>query len=109
MDDFSEEVLTFFLINFYFQGSRGVIWEHEFYEDLNYHQDRTFFHTFSGDVRFSSQKCENIRHLKCLHQVCMIGFAYSEESEASALYKKVINRAKHMRELPFSRHWNTIQ
>ena len=33
------------------QGTRGVIWQHELYEDLVYHQDRTFFHSFAGDVR----------------------------------------------------------
>lgn len=32
------------------QGSRGVIWEHELYEPLQYNQDRTFFHTLEGDV-----------------------------------------------------------
>ena len=32
-------------------GSRGVLWEHEIYKDLEYNQDRVFFHTFAGDVR----------------------------------------------------------
>jgi len=31
-------------------GTRGVIWEHEFYEGLEYHKDRPFFHSFAGDV-----------------------------------------------------------
>lgn len=33
------------------QGTRGVIWQHEVTEDMQYYQDRTFFHTFPGDVR----------------------------------------------------------
>lgn len=31
-------------------GTRGVIWEHELYEDLEYNPDRAFFHSFAGDV-----------------------------------------------------------
>jgi len=33
-----------------FQGTRGVIWEHEVYEPFVYNQDRSYFHTFAGDV-----------------------------------------------------------
>lgn len=32
-------------------GNRGVIWEHEIYNDFEYYQDRPYFHTFAGDVR----------------------------------------------------------
>lgn len=32
-------------------GSRGKLWEHEIYRDLEYNQDRVFFHSFAGDVR----------------------------------------------------------
>ena len=31
-------------------GTRGVIWEHEFYEGIEYFQDRPYFHSFAGDV-----------------------------------------------------------
>ena len=31
-------------------GTRGVIWEHELYEEFEYFQDRPFFHSFAGDV-----------------------------------------------------------
>src|SRR6267154_562898 len=31
-------------------GTRGVIWEHELYNNLELHQDRPFFHSFAGDV-----------------------------------------------------------
>ncbi|KAK9895346.1 hypothetical protein P389DRAFT_197405 [Cystobasidium minutum MCA 4210] len=57
-------------------GTRGVIWEHEFYEDFEWYQDRTFFYSFPGDE-------------------CMIGIAFSDESEASALNKKILNRKKY--------------
>jgi len=36
------------------EGTRGVVWEHEVYEGFEYFQDRTFFHSFAGDVRFST-------------------------------------------------------
>ena len=32
-------------------GTRGIIWEHELYEGFEYNQDRSFFHSFPGDVR----------------------------------------------------------
>lgn len=35
------------------QGTRGVIWQHGVVEDLQYYQDRTFFHTFPSDVSSS--------------------------------------------------------
>jgi hypothetical protein len=31
-------------------GTRGVIWEHELYEGLEFHRDRPFFYSFVGDV-----------------------------------------------------------
>lgn len=31
-------------------GTRGVIWEHELYEGLEFHRDRPFFYSFAGDV-----------------------------------------------------------
>jgi len=34
-------------------GTRGIIWEHEFYGGLEYHSDRSFFYSFEGDVRLS--------------------------------------------------------
>ena len=82
------------------QGSRGVIWEYELYEDLVYHQDRTFFHSFAGDV--STLACYDKDSLSCaaVSQDCMIGFVFAEESEAAAFYKKVMNRAKHARKQP---------
>jgi hypothetical protein len=35
-------------------GTRGVIWEHELYQNFDYFQDRSYFHSFPGDVRLSS-------------------------------------------------------
>lgn len=31
-------------------GTRGVIWEHECYDNFEYFQDRPYFHSFPGDV-----------------------------------------------------------
>lgn len=31
-------------------GTRGVIWEYELYEGIEYFADRAFFHSFPGDV-----------------------------------------------------------
>ncbi|ORY88279.1 hypothetical protein BCR35DRAFT_317612 [Leucosporidium creatinivorum] len=57
-------------------GTRGAIWTHEITEDTAYYQDRTFFHTFPGDE-------------------CMIGLAFSSESEAAELFKKISMRHKY--------------
>ncbi|BGP19598.1 hypothetical protein JCM10213_002861 [Rhodosporidiobolus nylandii] len=57
-------------------GTRGVIWQHGVVEDMPYYQDRTFFHTFPGDD-------------------CMIGLAFSSESEAGELFKKLSLRHKY--------------
>lgn len=40
---------------FYFRlvdtvGTRGVIWEHELYDNFEYNSDRPYFHSFPGDV-----------------------------------------------------------
>ena len=35
-------------------GTRGVIWEHELYQNFDYFQDRPYFHSFPGDVRHLS-------------------------------------------------------
>ncbi|PPR07859.1 hypothetical protein CVT24_005596, partial [Panaeolus cyanescens] len=64
--------------SFYFRmvdldGTRGIIWQHELYDGIEFNQDRPFFHSFEGDK-------------------CMIGFVYADESEAKAFYKKVNNR-----------------
>lgn len=36
-----------------FEGTRGVIWQHELYAQFEYHKDRPFFHSFPGDVSYS--------------------------------------------------------
>jgi len=35
-------------------GTRGVIWDHELYEGLEFNQDRAFFLSFAGDVSIKS-------------------------------------------------------
>ena len=77
------------------KGTRGVIWEYEFYEGFDLNQDRTFFYSFPGDVR-----CYPMITIDCLideieWQDCMVGFAFSDESEAADLNKKVQNRKKY--------------
>lgn len=77
------------------QGTRGVIWQHTVTEDMSYYQDRTFFHTFPGDVssplaaRFPPPA--NASRTK----ECMIGLAFSSESEAAELFKKIAQRHKY--------------
>ena len=38
------------------QSTRGIVWEHELPLELEYNQDRGFFHSFGGDVRNTSRK-----------------------------------------------------
>ncbi|KAF9169195.1 hypothetical protein BGX20_010672, partial [Mortierella sp. AD010] len=54
-------------------SSRGVIWEQELYENFEYTQERSFFHTFSLDS-------------------CLAAFSFADDQEASVFYKKVSNR-----------------
>jgi hypothetical protein len=46
--DSSKEAYFFRMVDL--DGTRGVIWEHELYEDFEYFQDRAWFHSFAGDV-----------------------------------------------------------
>ena len=46
--DTTKNIMSFKMVDL--DGTRGVIWEHELYEGLEYHPDRAFFHTFAGDV-----------------------------------------------------------
>lgn len=32
------------------EGTRGILWEHELYKNLEYNSERNFFHSFEGDV-----------------------------------------------------------
>ena len=32
------------------EGNKGIIWEHELYDDFEYHPENDFFHSFEGDV-----------------------------------------------------------
>ncbi|EPZ33916.1 hypothetical protein ROZALSC1DRAFT_31138 [Rozella allomycis CSF55] len=53
-----------------------VVWEHEIYPEIDYVQDRPYFHSFSGDVSISST----------VFQEFMIGFLFAEEVEAIQFY-----------------------
>ncbi|KAK0186522.1 hypothetical protein F5146DRAFT_1105263 [Armillaria mellea] len=67
----STGALSFRLVDM--SGTRGIIWEHEFYDGLDYFADRAFFHSFPGDDS-------------------MIGFVFSNESEAKDFWKKVLKK-----------------
>ncbi|PBK71485.1 PH domain-like protein [Armillaria solidipes] len=67
----STGALSFRLVDM--SSTRGVIWEHEFYDGLDYFADRAFFHSFPGDDS-------------------MIGFVFSNESEAKDFWKKVLRK-----------------
>ncbi|KAJ6551531.1 hypothetical protein B0H19DRAFT_868835, partial [Mycena capillaripes] len=54
-------------------GTRGVIWEYELYNGLEYNPDRAFFHSFTADQ-------------------CMIGFVFADEREAKTFWKKVTTK-----------------
>lgn len=73
-------------------------------EDTQYYQDRTFFHTFPSDVSSLSLPvfvpCHPSVALTKLalctpSQDCMIGLAFSSETEAAELFKKISLRHKH--------------
>ncbi|ORY35354.1 hypothetical protein BCR39DRAFT_508969 [Naematelia encephala] len=55
---------------------RGVIWEHELPNEIEYNQDKPFFHTWQGDDT-------------------QIAFVFPAEGEANDFYKKVANRSKY--------------
>lgn len=57
-------------------GNSGVLWDQELWCDLQYSQDRLFFHSF---------EIEN----------CSIGFLFDDKSDAQHFYKRVINKHKH--------------
>ena len=73
-----------------------MIWEHEFYDGMDFNQDRTFFFSFAGDVGTVAFK---IKSMLTLRQDCMIGIAFSDEKEASELNKKIGNRRTYAGEL----------
>lgn len=56
-------------------ANRGVIWDQEIYDTFQYHQDRTFFHSFE------------------LEQ-CMAGLSFIDEKEARQFKKKMDEREK---------------
>ena len=48
--DQTKGTLSFKLVDI--DGTRGVIWEHEFYAGFEYHADRAFFHSWASDVGY---------------------------------------------------------
>ncbi|KAL4747450.1 hypothetical protein BDW72DRAFT_182756 [Aspergillus terricola var. indicus] len=68
-------------------AGRGVIWDQEIYENFQYNQDRTFFHTFELDD-------------------CPAGLSFADEKEAKTFIKKISEReknaSKETRQTPFA-------
>lgn len=56
-------------------AGRGVLWDMELYDTFQYHQDRTFFHSFEGAD-------------------AMYGFSFADEKEARQFRKKMEEREK---------------
>ncbi|RSH79746.1 Wiskott-Aldrich syndrome protein 1 [Apiotrichum porosum] len=54
----------------------GVIWEHELPNEIEYNQDKPFFHSWAGDD-------------------AQVAFVFPSEGEALDFYKKVANRSKY--------------
>ncbi|OBA19479.1 WH1-domain-containing protein [Metschnikowia bicuspidata var. bicuspidata NRRL YB-4993] len=67
---------TFFLKLVDITGARGVVWDQELYVDFQYHQDRTFFHTFETDD-------------------CLAGLLFEDTHDAAHFHKRVAARHKH--------------
>lgn len=67
---------TFFLKLVDITGLRGVLWDQELYVDFQYHQDRTFFHTFEMED-------------------CLAGLLFEDTHDAAHFYKRVLARHKH--------------
>ncbi|VVT56783.1 uncharacterized protein SAPINGB_P005270 [Magnusiomyces paraingens] len=67
---------TFFFKLVDLGSSRGVLWDQELYVDFQYHQDRSFFHSFELEE-------------------CYAGFLFADESEAATFFKKVQHKEKH--------------
>ncbi|SCU90530.1 LADA_0F04764g1_1 [Lachancea dasiensis] len=67
---------TFFLKLVDIQGHRGVVWDQELYVGFDYHQDRTFFHTFELEE-------------------CTAGLLFEDLDEAAHLLKRVQKREKY--------------
>ncbi|WBW73082.1 WASp-like protein [Schizosaccharomyces osmophilus] len=57
-------------------GNGGVLWDQELYENFEYFQDRTFFYSFEIDQ-------------------CFAALSFSDESEGSKFYRKVIEKGCH--------------
>ncbi|KAK6351665.1 hypothetical protein TWF718_004819 [Orbilia javanica] len=55
-------------------ANRGVLWDQELYDGLQYNQDRTFFHSFEIEE-------------------CSAGFSFTDEKEAEAFRKRVLKVA----------------
>lgn len=67
---------TFFLKLVDIEGHRGVIWDQELYVNFEYHQSRTFFHTFELEE-------------------CYAGLLFEDLGEASHFLKRINKRERY--------------
>lgn len=74
------------------QGNRGVVWEHELPNEIEYNQDKPWFHSWGGDVGAVARRRAN----PC--QDAQIAFVFAAQDEAHEFYKKVANRSKYASE-----------
>ncbi|KAL1407344.1 hypothetical protein Q8F55_006766 [Vanrija albida] len=58
------------------ERNRGVVWEHELPNEIEYNQDKPWFHSWAGDD-------------------AQIAFVFAAQDEAHEFYKKVANRSKY--------------
>jgi neural Wiskott-Aldrich syndrome protein len=50
--DKSDDAFHFKMVDL--EGTRGILWEHEVYKNLEYNVENSFFHSFEGDVCLTS-------------------------------------------------------
>jgi len=68
--DKSDDTFHFKMVDL--EGTGGILWKHELYQNLEYNVENKFFHSFEGDQ-------------------CMIGFIFENEIEADSFSQKVIS------------------
>lgn len=77
-----------------------MVWEHELPLEIEYNQDRGFFHSFGGDVGRSTVPLSRDSSLLIsfmTSQNSQVAFVFASEVEANDFYKKVSKRGKYLR------------
>jgi hypothetical protein len=77
----------------------GVIWDHELPKEIEYNQDKPFFHTWQADVSLDYTRVyRSTRKDGADGQNNSIAFVFAAEGEALAFYKKVAHRSRYASE-----------